>query len=471
MNFEYFTKTIQQRGKRYFQDNKVFSITGKNNHYHAIVLGKEAYSVDLTLDQNDHIVKASCNCPYASDGYHCKHEAALYYALEERLLENTQQYQDFKKIYRQIHRGSYNDYICHNRFMKEIKSYIKTLTQLEKKNQLDITFMQRTINDLISINYIKGYRQELMKFVFDNYIKLMINTDLSITVDWLSQIYVNGKNDEYDTYFQKVLQKLSIENQDQFYQKTLSKVKYNVDLFLEYVDFLKENHMDVANKIMHFEKYKNNSQYIYYHFVYLIQNDQREEAIKEYQQSKLKGSIDYQLKSLLYEDQRDSYYQYMKKQLQFHYDNVMETCSELKYFYEDWDNYKYDFYSYVRTGLNSFDYKRVLKDQKEKDLMMDELLNHPDIYMFNSFKEHIDDQELKLFLNMICLLEEAENVKNASAYLDFEYNLKQLFNDVQDRIACEEIVSLFKEAYPKRKRLHEILDNLLDGGQDDGIQY
>ena len=91
--------------------------------------------------------------------------------------------------------------------------------------------------------------------------------------------------------------------------------------------------------------------------------------------------------------------------------------------------------------------------------------------MFNSFKEHIDDQELKLFLNMICLLEEAENVKNASAYLDFEYNLKQLFNDVQDRIACEEIVSLFKEAYPKRKRLHEILDNLLDGGQDDGIQY
>ena len=55
--------------------------------------------------------------------------------------------------------------------------------------------------------------------------------------------------------------------------------------------------------------------------------------------------------------------------------------------------------------------------------------------------------------------------------MDFEYDLKQLFNDVQDRIACEEIVSLFKEAYPKRKRLHEILDNLLDGGQDDGIQY
>ena len=32
MNFEYFTKTIQQKGKRYFQDNRVFSIT-HDNHY------------------------------------------------------------------------------------------------------------------------------------------------------------------------------------------------------------------------------------------------------------------------------------------------------------------------------------------------------------------------------------------------------------------------------------------------------
>ena len=86
MNFEYFTKTIQQKGKRYFQDNRVFSITNKNNDYHAIVLGKEAYSVDLTLDHNNEIVEASCTCPYASDGYTCKHEAALYYALEDRLL-------------------------------------------------------------------------------------------------------------------------------------------------------------------------------------------------------------------------------------------------------------------------------------------------------------------------------------------------------------------------------------------------
>ena len=129
-----FSKTIQQRGKRYFQDNKVFSITNHRNHYHAPVLGKEAYSVNLTLNDNTNIVQASCDCPYAKDGNRCKHEAALYYALEERLLENTKQYNDFKKIYKRIYRDSYNDYICHNRFMKEIKSYVSRLISLKKMN-------------------------------------------------------------------------------------------------------------------------------------------------------------------------------------------------------------------------------------------------------------------------------------------------------------------------------------------------
>ena len=28
---------------------------------------------------------SSCDCPYAIEGKHCKHEAALYFAIEDRL--------------------------------------------------------------------------------------------------------------------------------------------------------------------------------------------------------------------------------------------------------------------------------------------------------------------------------------------------------------------------------------------------
>ena len=30
-------------------------------------------------------MSATCDCPYAIEGKHCKHEAALYFAIEERL--------------------------------------------------------------------------------------------------------------------------------------------------------------------------------------------------------------------------------------------------------------------------------------------------------------------------------------------------------------------------------------------------
>ena len=41
-------------------------------------------------------MSATCDCPYAKDGHHCKHEAALYFAIEERLPKDEQQYIDIK---------------------------------------------------------------------------------------------------------------------------------------------------------------------------------------------------------------------------------------------------------------------------------------------------------------------------------------------------------------------------------------
>lgn len=472
MDFNYFTKTIQQRGKRYFQDNKVFSITNHHNHYHALVLGKEPYSVNLTINDNTNIVQASCDCPYAKDGNRCKHEAALYYALEERLLENTKQYIDFKKIYQKISRDTYNDYSCHNRFMKEIKSYISKLVSLKKINQFDIVYFQNVINDLLSINYVKGYRHRLMTYIFESYQKLMKNTNMSLTIDWITQALLNNKNKEYQQYFEMIILNLSLENQDKLYQQLLIQGNYDESLFFRYIQFLKANHNNIIDKIKGLTKYKNNEQYIYYHFVDLIQNNQQKKAIQEYQKLKCSEKLRYQLQSLLYPDQRDAYYQYMKQYIQNGYNNVMEICQELKdYYVDDWNDYKFDFYQYVKKKLITFDYKRVIRDQQERDIMIDELLNYPDMYMFQAFKDYIDDQELAIFLNMACLLNEAENVKNSNAYMSFEYDLQQLFGKVHDSLAREEIASIFKEAYPKRKKLHEILNKLLDGGNSDEIKY
>ena len=282
--------------------------------------------------------------------------------------------------------------------MKEIKSYVSRLISLKKMNQLDIVCFQNVINNLLSMNYIKGYRHRLMTYIFDNYQKLMKMTDISITINWLTQALLNNKNKEYQQYFEMIIFNLSLENQDKLYQQLLIQGNYDEALFFRYIQFLKANHDNIIDKIKGLTKYKNNEQYIYYHFVDLIQNDQRKKAMQEYQKLKCSEKLQYQLQSLLYPDQRDAYYQYMKQYIQNGYNNVMEICQELKdYYVDDWNDYKFDFYQFVRNKLITFDYKRVIRDQKEKDIMIDELLNYPDMYMFQAFEDYIDDQELAIF--------------------------------------------------------------------------
>ena len=120
--------------------------------------------------------------------------------------------------------------------------------------------------------------------------------------------------------------------------------------------------------------------------------------MQEYQKLKCSDKLQYQLQSLLYPDQRDAYYQYMKQYIQNGYNNVMEICQELKgYYVDDWNDYKFDFYQYVRKKLITNDYKRVIRDQEEKGIIIDDLLNYPDMYMFQAFEDYIDDQELAIF--------------------------------------------------------------------------
>ena len=95
----FFTDTILERGKKYFEQNRVFSVNQKDDQtYTAIVLGSEAYHTKITLDEHYNVMSATCDCPYANEGHHCKHEAALYFAIEERLPKDEKQYIDINDL-------------------------------------------------------------------------------------------------------------------------------------------------------------------------------------------------------------------------------------------------------------------------------------------------------------------------------------------------------------------------------------
>ncbi len=76
---QYFDRTILNRGKSYYDSGKVKGLTHKGNTYEAVVLGTDFYKVKIEISDHKYPIM-HCTCPY---GGYCKHEAAVFYAIEQ----------------------------------------------------------------------------------------------------------------------------------------------------------------------------------------------------------------------------------------------------------------------------------------------------------------------------------------------------------------------------------------------------
>lgn len=90
-----FASRILDRGYDYYYDGAVEDLKYSDKFISAHVQGTEDYEVEITLDDGE-IVDMNCSCPYAADGHHCKHMAAVLYewseAKENEIEEATREY-------------------------------------------------------------------------------------------------------------------------------------------------------------------------------------------------------------------------------------------------------------------------------------------------------------------------------------------------------------------------------------------
>lgn len=82
-NFQdYISSTIVKRGKNYFKSGHVLELTQlTNTDWEATVEGTDDYTVRVKLSPDEKILSTDCDCPY--DGPYCKHEVAVFYALQD----------------------------------------------------------------------------------------------------------------------------------------------------------------------------------------------------------------------------------------------------------------------------------------------------------------------------------------------------------------------------------------------------
>ena len=82
-----FYSQILERGNNYFKQGLVRNIKEKNGTLTALVGSGYFYDVRIQLQEDGKIKYMHCDCPYAENGRHCKHEAALLYAYESGLAD------------------------------------------------------------------------------------------------------------------------------------------------------------------------------------------------------------------------------------------------------------------------------------------------------------------------------------------------------------------------------------------------
>ena len=152
MKWEYlFSRTICERGRQYYINNKVTNPVVSGTKYHARVKGSQVYDVVIDLNDPDS-PKLHCNCPYAVDGNRCKHMAAVLYEIESKM--KTSATKSEKRVYPFKRKNDADEYRYFD--MERITSKLIITEKLydDAKNILDKGEVEIT-----SVNY--GYSEEI----------------------------------------------------------------------------------------------------------------------------------------------------------------------------------------------------------------------------------------------------------------------------------------------------------------------
>ena len=82
-----FSPWILERGRNYWEDDRVESLRQDGNTVTAVVCGTEDYDVEIEIGRGGNVAYMSCTCPYAEEGNNCKHMAAVLFAIDADIME------------------------------------------------------------------------------------------------------------------------------------------------------------------------------------------------------------------------------------------------------------------------------------------------------------------------------------------------------------------------------------------------
>ena len=352
----FFTETILKRGKTYFEQNRVFSVNQYDNQtYTGIILGNEAYHTKITLDEHYDVMSATCDCPYAKEGNHCKHEAALYFAIEDRLPKDEQQYIDINALLKDVRRRTHSSFMLKREFNQEFKKYLKRIIQLNEQGSFHITNYQQVIDEFLNSNYPNDYRHEILQIMFQGYSKLLTSEhNKELTTRWLKE---NMKYQRYEnafSYIMMIIYKLDVNDQIDIIREMLL-TKRKVSLLNTYFKIINDHHLDM-------KKYLDDIQ--------------------------------------IYNEHEDAYLNYIYSKLDYYNSSHIPVYYvDLKQFYGiKFEDYLLDFMDAIKPIYDDYDLALMFKQSQDVKYLIYVLLQRPNMTLFEQTKEIIKEYSLEMYL-------------------------------------------------------------------------
>ena len=128
-----------------------------------------------------------------------------------------------------------------------------------------------------------------------------------------------------------------------------------------------------------------------------------------------------------------------------------------------------DFIDKVDHYYSDYELALMFKRKQEAKYVIYILLQKPNMNFFDPLKGMIKEYSLEMYLMVYveCL---KNYIKKGNSNYYFKNYVYELFLDL-DKISKIEFVDMIKKEYPRKKKLHEMLDACLREGDEIEIQY
>lgn len=175
-NWQYlFQPHILERGMDYYENDAVGQLKKTASGYRAVVKGTSNYQVDICMKDGS-VEEMECDCPYADGGSHCKHMAAVLFAIEDAMGEEEEESSHPLEDHRS---GG-------NKLKKELEEAIGRIPEEELRALLmELAEQEEALQNRILTKYAEGIsRRQMIRLKKELETISYRNSDRYGFVDW-----------------------------------------------------------------------------------------------------------------------------------------------------------------------------------------------------------------------------------------------------------------------------------------------